>query len=104
VGLTADRVPAVLAAGQGHGDGDRGEQGSAGGVEQPGVDAVDEGGACAGLDGAAGVDDQGFGLLVNAAASILSCFDTCAAYPGWLNSTAGETTLGVAESSAQRLS
>jgi hypothetical protein len=39
----------------------------------------------------------GFGLLVNAAAAMLSCFDTCGGYAGWLNSADGETTLALAE-------
>lgn len=39
----------------------------------------------------------GFGLLVNAAAAMVSCFDTCVASAGWLSSRAGETTLVIAE-------
>lgn len=39
----------------------------------------------------------GFGLLVNAVASMFSCFDTCGRYTGWLSSPAGENTLAVAE-------
>jgi hypothetical protein len=39
----------------------------------------------------------GFGLLVNAVASMFNCFDTCGGYTGWLSSPAGENTLAVAE-------
>src|SRR5215467_11875081 len=57
--LAAGQVPGARAAGQQDGDGDGREQRSPGGVEEPGVDAVDERRACAGLDGPTRVDGQG---------------------------------------------
>jgi len=50
-------------AGEQGGDGDRGEDRGGGGVQQPGVDAVDERGAGVAADRAAGVNGDGEGLL-----------------------------------------
>jgi hypothetical protein len=50
-------------AGEQGGDADRGEDRGAGGVQEAGVDAVDERGAGVGADRAAVVDGDGEGLL-----------------------------------------